>query len=349
MLPFRQVQYHETQPKKAALLVGDIGGTNSNFGIAQIVNKQLALVYSIHIKSKEITNFSCVVKDILTYVQQTYSITIADACFAVAGIIFEQTWCKPTNLTITIDAQNIIQETGLNRVVLVNDFEVIGYGINKIKPQDIVTIQQGLEQKSGNKAILGAGTGLGKSIMHWIESENRYISIASEGGHADFAAQTQEDLDLITHIKTHEAITGNISWEHLLSGNGIGHIFNFLSSNCKNYNPTAIAPAPDEIFKDKTLSPVHQKTAAVYAKLYARCAKNWALDTLASGGIYITGGIASHNVDLFKFPCFLTEFTQCNKQRPFLKAVPVWVVEDYNISLYGAIEYMRSEGKYNII
>ncbi len=347
MLPFKQIQYHDIHHNKAGILVGDIGGTNSNFGIAQTVNGELTLVSSVHIKSKEINNFSNVVKDILIFAQKTYNMSISNACFAVAGPVGpEQAWCKPTNLNITIDAQDILRIAPLKNVIIVNDFEVVGYGIEKIGPQDIITIQQGTHYMHGNKAILGAGTGLGKSILHWIESKNSYVSVASEGGHADFAAQTQQDLDLINYIKKNEPTLCTISWEHLLSGNGIGRIFNFMSAHTRNYNNTTVnAPPPDEIFKDKNLSPAHQKTAQLYAQLYARCAKNWALDTLALGGIYIAGGIAAHNVDLFKLPEFLTEFQKCDIHRDILSAIPLYIIADYNISLYGAIEYMRLKGR----
>lgn len=346
MLPFTSENYRTIKNNEPGILVGDIGGTNSNFGIAQTINGELMLVSSVHIKSKEITNFSNVVKDILTYLEQTYNMTISNACFAVAGPVSpEQAWCKPTNLNITIDAQDILHTTQLKDVVIVNDFEVVGYGIEKIDPQDIITIQQGTHYKHGTKAILGAGTGLGKSIMHWVESKNSYIAVASEGGHADFAAQTQQDLDLINYIKKNEPNLCTISWEHLLSGNGIGRIFNFVSANTRNCNNTAVTgPPPDEIFKEKHLSPAHQKTTQLYAQIYARCAKNWALDTLALGGVYIAGGIAAHNVDLFRLPEFLTQFKKCDTHSDILSTIPLYIIADYNISLYGALEYIRLKG-----
>lgn len=349
MLPFTHHQYHTTIRNAPGILVGDIGGTNSNFGIAQMINYELTLVHSIHIKSKQIVNFNQTVADILTYVQQAYKITITDACLAVAGVVTPAgNHCAPTNLHITIDVNDIICATKLCSVSIVNDFEVIGYGIEKIDPKDIITIQKGTPHKYGNKAILGAGTGLGKATMHWLNDKKRYISIASEGGHADFAAQTQQELDLITYIKTHEKISYNISWEQILNGTGIGRIFNFFASSThqNTSNKNTAAPLPDEIFKDKNFSPTHQKTAELYAKIYARCAKSWTLDTLALSGIYIAGGIAAHNVDLFKLPCFLQEFLACDKQRNLLTSIPIFIIADYNISLYGAIEYMRLQGRY---
>lgn len=350
LLPFKEVIYKDIKKGSYALLVGDIGGTNSNFGIAHIINGDAELAISIHMKSQEITDFTQVVNDILDLVSKKYDITINSACFAAAGVVTpKQKFCKPTNLPITIDARDIVRNTQLHCAFIVNDFEVIGYGIDRIAPQDIITIQRGNEFKQGNKAILGAGTGLGKGILRWVSSKQRYIPVASEGGHADFSAQTQLDMNLITHIQKQEQYICTISWEDVLSGEGIKRIYTFFGE-LKQYDHVDQAigqdgPKPDDIFKHRNRDKHCWDTFELYTLLYARCAKNWALDALALGGIYIAGGIAAKNIDMFKLDCFVKEFANCGKQMLLLKSIPIWVVADYNVSLYGAIEYMRLEGK----
>lgn len=350
MLPFREVVYQEIQRGVPALLVADIGGTNSNFGIAQIVDGDARLLFSLHFKSKEVTNFTDLVKDVLAYVQTTYALDIKSACFAAAGVVApKQEYCKPSNLKITIDARDILEHTALECAFIVNDFEVVGYGVSRIAKKDLVTVQTGNEFKYGNKAILGAGTGLGKSILRWVESKQRYLPVASEGGHADFAAQNSFELDLLKFIREREQFCYNISWENVLSGSGIKRIYAFLGE-AKTYDFQDITlakegPHPDEIFASRSRDKRCQDTFELYAKFYARCAKNWALDALALGGVYIAGGIASHNVEMFKLNIFLQEFANCGKQQQFLKSMPIWVIADYDVSLYGAIEYMRLEGK----
>jgi glucokinase len=350
VLPFKEVVYKQIHKGQPGLLVGDIGGTNSNFGIAQIIKDRPELVFSIHIKSQEIVNFTQVVTELFEYVKTTYDIILQSACFATAGVVTpKQNFCKPTNLNITIDSKEIVKKTGLSCAFIVNDFEVIAYGIDLLNPKDVISIQHGNEFKHGNKAILGAGTGLGKSILRWVETKNRYFPVASEGGHSDFAAQTELDMHIITYIKNHEQSHCQISWEDLLSGKGIERIFGYFnslnSSDVKNPLIPNKGPHPDEIFKHRNDDKNCFNTFEFYATIYARCAKNWALDTLALGGIYIAGGIAAKNIEMFTTSFFLKEFFNCSKQQRLLKSIPIWVIADYNVSLYGAIEYMHLEGK----
>lgn len=350
MVPFKEVVYKKIKKGSHALLVADIGGTNSNFGIAQIVDGDAELIFSIHIKSQQITDFTQVVKELLGLIYKKYDINITSACFAAAGVVTpKQNFCKPTNLNITIDAKDIVKKTKLTCAFIVNDFEVIGYGIDRIDPKDLVTVQRGNEFRRGNKAILGAGTGLGKGILRWVQSKHRYFPVASEGGHADFSAQTQLDMNLITFIQKQEQYMCNISWENVLSGKGIKRIYNFFGAfNQYDHQDETIAkdgPQPDDVFRNRKRDKRCWDTFELYTILYARCAKNWALDALALGGVYIAGGIAAKNVDMFKLDCFAKEFTNCGKQVLLLKSIPIWVITDYNVSLYGAIEYMRLEGK----
>lgn len=350
MLAFKEVVYAKIKKNVPALLVADIGGTNSNFGIAQITDGDAKLLFSVHFKSQEITNFTDVVKDLLDYIKKKHALEIKSACFAAAGVVTpKQNFCKPTNLNITIDAKDIIKQTELTCAFIVNDFEVVGFGVGRLAQKDLVEIQRGNEYKYGNKAILGAGTGLGKSILRWNYGDDRYLPVASEGGHTDFAAQTQLELDLIKFIQEREKYCCNISWENVLSGKGIKRIYAFFG-HYKKYDKQDISlskdgPHPDEIFNSRHRDKRCWDTFELYAKLYGRCAKNWALDALALGGVYIAGGIASHNVDMFKLDVFLKEFSNCGKQQLFLKSMPIWVIGDYDVSLYGAIEYMRLEGK----
>ncbi len=353
MLPCKEVVYKKIKKGAHALLVGDIGGTNSNFGIAQITDGDAELTFSIHIKSQEITDFTRVVKELLDLIYNKYDIRVSNACFAAAGAVApKQNFCKPTNLDITIDAKDIVQNTVLTCAFIVNDFEVVGYGIDRIDPKDVVPVQRGNEFKRGNKAILGAGTGLGKSILRWVESKQRYFPVASEGGHADFSAQSQLDMNLIAFIQKQEQYMCDVSWEQVLSGSGIKHIYNFFGAyNTYDQQDEKIVtdgPEPDAIFKNRNRDKRCWDTFELYTTLYARCAKNWALDALALGGVYIAGGIAAKNVEMFKLDCFAKEFANCGKQVLLLKSIPIWVIADYNVSLYGAIEYMRLEGKCHV-
>ncbi len=346
----KEVVYVDAIPlDEKCLLAADIGGTNSNFGFFVIHNNSFTLLFSLHAKSQEIKSFVELVQQVLAYVQQRYRIAVTHACFAAAGVVSRnRDYCKPTNLNFAIDAKDILSHTTLHCAVIVNDFEVIGHGIGVIDPKSLVHVSNGYPEHYANRAILGAGTGLGKCSLLWSLSTKRYMPLPSEGGHADVAAQHAIDLDLIEYIRTTEQRSCNISWEDVLSGNGIKRLYQFFKkrnhADKTNEELEKNGLHPDKIFKSRTLDTHAFNTYKLYQKIYARCAKSFALDTLALGGLYIAGGIAANNLELFKDADFMHEFINCGKQQELLKRIPIYVITDYNVSLYGAATYMVLEG-----
>jgi glucokinase len=347
MVELKERLYDKKIPHKSSAIIGaDIGGTNSNFGIFSMHNAKPELLFSLHAKSKEVKNFPALVKQVIAYAKEKYGLKINHALFACAGVVSSQKdFSKPTNLSIEIDAHEIKKVTGLQCVYIVNDFEVIGYGLDLINPKDLVQVNKGMPKLHAQKAILGAGTGLGKCTMFWDRTVNRYVPVVSEGGHADAALQHPLEFELATFIQKTERMTSNISWEDLLSGDGIQRIYKFFHTNSpeKGHQKKEQVPHPDEIFKSRTQNKHSADTFNLYTIFYARCAKNFTLDALALGGIYIAGGIAAHNLPMFQLPLFMTEFINCGKQVHLLEEVPIYVITDYNISLYGAAYYLRLE------
>lgn len=348
-MEFRHAVYVDVVPRDCtALLVGDIGGTNANFAFFSVGTACARMLFSLHTKSQEITDFTTVVQQVLAYAHQQYGITARQACFAAAGVVREdRQQCKPTNVNFTISVPALVQQSGLDSVFVVNDFEVIGYGLSCIDPKAIVQVHAGDTPKHANKAIIGAGTGLGKCIMTWNAALNRHVPVASEGGHADFPPHNQLELDLVNYIQRTQAWDCPISWEDVLSGNGIKRMYKFFCArNSGQKMDTDLARNglhPDEIFGNRERDTHAFNTAQLYTQLYARCAKNFALDALALGGVYIAGGIAAKNVQLFQQPEFVQEFIQCGKQQDLLRKIPIFVIIDYNVSLYGVVQYMLLE------
>lgn len=347
MTAFKEKKYVNDIPGGVGyILGGDIGGTNSNFGIFQLRNGKPILAFSLHTQSQEIKNFPVVVKDLLTAVKQAYGITISHALFAAAGVVSPaKDYSRPTNLSIVIDAAEIKRVTGLRCVYVANDFEVIGYGLDFIDTKNLVLVNRGMVREQANKAIIGAGTGLGKCMMRWEADRSRYVPVASEGGHGDAAIQSLTELALVEWIKEHEGRSTPISWEDLLSGSGIQRIYQFFHARSRDGHDVSReqVPHPDEIFKTRNHDQHSKDTFALYTVLYARCVKNFALDVLARAGIYIAGGIAANNIEMFSQGPFMHEFVRCSKQETLLREMPVWVIGDYNVSLYGAASYLLIE------
>lgn len=335
--------YKRDHSKNNTFVIGaDIGGTNSNIGIFEIQDEKPILLRSLHYKSQTITNFTLLFMEVIEYTKKM-EIHIDVLCIAAAGVVSEyREFVRPTNLQTKINIKEIQKQTGISCVYLANDFEVIRYGIPCIDQNSLIEIKKGILRPQANQAILGAGTGLGKCIMIWEKDREMHVSSASEGGHSDFAAQNSSDVDLINFIQKKEPEINPISWEDILSGNGIKRLYEFFQVICKEACDIN-APKPDEIFAARHSNVVAQKTVEYYAASYARCARNFALESLSFGGLFIAGGIAAHNIELFKTSWFLDHFTRNHKQKEILEEIPITIIGDYNVSLYGAALYGLKE------
>lgn len=341
----REVVYVETIPTNGLFfLAGDIGGTNSNFGVFYLSDKKPVLLFSLHLKSKTIENFTTACVELLEYIRVRYAIQPTHGCFGVAGITYgNRRFVKPTNLSFTIDAYELEKVTTIKNLFLINDFEAVPLGLDLIDQRDIIYLQQGTAVNHAHKGFLGAGTGLGKSIALWDLNDKRYIPIASEGGHTDAVAYTQQELDIFEYIKNERNSRYPISWENILSGHGIQSLYTYLGSK-KEYAITQATEEiermdfnPDRISYYAKIDERCKDTFAYYVTFYARCAKNFALESLSLGGLYIAGGIAAKNISLFFDARFLKEFTFSDRHHNYLNQMPIAIIADYNISLYGAV------------
>lgn len=328
------------------LLGGDIGGTNADFGIFGIRNRQPELLLAARFPSQKLDTVVPTLNSFLDHAVSKYGVAIKKACLGAAGLISaNHDLCQPTNVTWTISVKEILAKTSLNSVFLINDFEAIGYGINLLHPADpgdVMQVRSGKPVPRATRAVIGAGTGLGKSILVYSKSHHAYLPLHSEGGHADFPAQDELELQLLGFVGKKRKLVEPVNYEELLSGRGIESIYLFLKSAA----PTRQTKITDLINSSKDKAAViakyrHQdevcrETFRLFAKFYARCAKNFVLDTLAQGGLYIAGGIAARNPDIFKSRDFLDEFIRVNKLRNILQNTPVYVIVNENVGLMGA-------------
>jgi len=320
-------------------LVADIGGTNTTFAFVRKDKEKYSLVHAIHFDSQKIENFSSTVADVLA-LGKSKGYLVDSACFAGAGIVSEKNdFCVITKLPWNIDTKKICQNTSLSSALVINDFMAVAYGLEVLPAKSIVQLGPGKIIKTKPKAILGAGTGLGKAILVWNNKSNQYFPVASEGGHSDAALQTKEDYEFGEFIKRKYS-RDRVAWEDALSGNGISNIYQFFETRLpankeikkSNYNPALIVKSSD---------PASKATIAFFLRFYARCAQNLALDAMALGGVYIAGGIVGKNLPLFKRKAFIDEFIHSHRMKPVLKQIPIFAVTDYNVSLYGAAHALQ--------
>jgi glucokinase len=340
-------KYINLIPTKEECFLGiDVGGTNCNCGVFIQKEDCWCLALSLHYKSQEIESFGLFMKKVAEYLSEVYQFVCKKVCIAGAGIVSnDRSSIIITNLSFIINRDEIYSQTTLEKIYLANDFEVMFYGISALDQKDLLIVKEGIKCEKATSAIIGAGTGFGKSIVIWNESKTKPMIILSEGGHADFAAHTAQEHALAEYIMKSENRSFYPSWEDVLSGNGVKRIYNFFQK--QNCTDSTISPHPDEIFINRDRDQSSWQTYNLYTKLYGRCAKNFALETLCRSGLFIAGGIAARNREMFSSSIFLEEFFNALHHQKFLKEVQLTVITDYNVSLYGAGHYLYLQEQKN--
>ena len=340
MFNFEEIRHAKIIPKKGNfILAGDLGGTHSNFAIFQ--EKGLKLLASVHFKSQDITNFVEIVRLVIGIFNKEYGIkNITTACFAAACPIHESgLYCSLTNTKWDVDLKKIKRKTKLPYLALINDFEAIAYGIDIVPKNNLININRGKKFKKKPIVLLGAGTGLGKSILTWDKKTKRYLSLKSEGGHGDLVINSKEEFKFLENLKREKKLD-NVSWEDVLSGKGLTNIYKHLYKKHKTtiYTKKIVKNYFDPMIISKyhKKDPACKETFKWFTKFYGRCAKSLALDAMAQGGVYIGGGIAAKNYDNFKWKEFKQEFMNSKKQRKLLQKIPVYAIKNYDVSLYGS-------------
>jgi glucokinase len=325
----------------------DVGGTNTNISVAGVKERKPEILISFNYKSREQNSIISSINQTLSFAKKNYNLDIKNACIAAAGVVSSsQDLVKLTNTNLQISTKEIIENTSLQSAFIINDFEAVGYAINLINhndKNDIHIIKEIKEIKNKKpKAVIGAGTGLGKCILNYNNELNCYIPSPSEGGHGDFPAYNENEIEIANYIKKTRTSHEPLTYEELLSGRGIENIYKFVKFKNK-FNETNFTKEIDEstekaslISKYKEVDEACSETFKIFTRFYARCAKNFVLDSLATGGLYIAGGIASKNISIFTSEEFLNEFTNSYRRSDVLESVPIYVVKNYDVSLYGA-------------
>src|SRR3989339_12180 len=333
----------------AFVLGGDIGGTNINFAIAGITKKRdVDLLATLHFKTSEHASLVKPITRALDEEKSRFDISPHWAAIGVAGAISDQN--KPirmTNAKLVIRRRELLAKTQLQKLRILNDFEIIGHAVNvpALQKGGIRAIRsvKGKHTKNAVKAIIGAGTGLGKSILLFDECHMAHVPIKSEGGHAEFPAQSAEELALLHFIKKRRSIKGPVEWEDLVSGRGIAGIYAYLRQKRKHIATVATKaidsaragkPALISLYRKKDR--LCREAFELFASYYARCARNFALETLCYSGLYIAGGIAAKNSDLFLSRRFVEEFQASDTLAQELRKIPLFLITNYSQSLYGA-------------
>jgi len=330
-------------------IVADVGGTTAYFAIMGVKdNLHYDILFKHQIPTKEISEIHLLLNDILKQAYERMGIEVSRCCISAAGPVSRKRgYIKLTNAALEIKKTEILAKTLLNHVTLINDFEAIGFGLDNLDfEKDIMPLKSDYETVGarlfGNTlAVIGAGTGLGMSIAYYSRDKYLYVPLPSEGGHMDFAPYDKDDWELLKYLKKKYSISNQPEYEFLLSGRGFENIYNFLK-NKKSIKKTELTKKIDLATGDDKLNMIDEgygkdelctKTADLFVKYYARAAKNLALVSECYGGLFLNGKIVLKKLKAFSK--FVDEFHRHAKEEAVLRKIPVFVIKNTDIALYG--------------
>lgn len=261
----------------------------------------------------------------------------AHAAFGVAGPVRGRS-VRVTNLPWHIEADALQQRFGFETCILLNDLEATAYGLPALGAEDMLTLQPGQPGACGNAAIIAAGTGLGEAGLYW--DGERHRPYATEGGHTSFSPQSELEMDLLRYLQGRYT---HVSWERVVSGMGLLDLHGFLRS----YRKADMPPWLEEELRTGDAAAAIARAALAgsddicietlecFVRLYGAEAGNLALKTMSCGGLYVGGGIAPRILPLLQHDLFMRAFLNKGRMFPLLEAMPVHVILNDRVALYG--------------
>jgi glucokinase len=316
------------------ILAGDVGGTKCNLALFAEKDGKLTAVFKQRYASKEFAKFDLIVKEFSRVAASHLAgDAIVAAGFGIAGPVINNR-VRATNLPWVVSADTLAKELGVAHVVLLNDLGATGYSIEYLAAEEFCVLNGGKPERGGTRALLAAGTGLGQSILAW--DGGRYTVIPSEGGHADFAPHTDQQIELLRFMRRRFP---QVSWELILSGRGFRTLHEFIDpsvSHASFEDPDA-DPAPEITRRALEKScPVCVQALDLWTEIYGSEAGNLALKVLALGGVYVAGGIAVKILPKIKDGTFIRAFQDKWHFEKLLSNIPVSVILNENAPLLGA-------------
>lgn len=316
------------------ILAGDIGGTNARLAYFQPQNGNLKLVSERVFPSREHHDFGEIV---VRFVDESGTRPEA-ACFGIAGPV-RNGRVETSNLPWVIEQSVLAKQICLPATLLINDLEANAWGIGALAASDLVALNRVSTPPVGNQAVIAPGTGLGEAGLFW--DGTRHHVFACEGGHSDFAPQGDLQIELLRFLV---ARYGHVSYERILSGPGLVNVYEFLrqTEGGKESSETALAmqagdPAA-EISKAALTGKdaLSEKALDLWIAVYGAEASNLALKIMATGGLFLGGGISPKILPKLTGPLFMEAFLEKGRMRPLIESMPVQVITNDKAGLLGA-------------
>lgn len=316
------------------VLAGDVGGTNARLALVEVGDDRAEIVREAKYTSRDYPGLAPIVRRFCEEVGATPD----RACFGIACPIVEGE-CHAPNLPWTINVRRLAREIAIPRTHVVNDFDAVGHGLPRLGGQDLVTLQKGDKAEHGSIALIGAGTGLGQGFLLWDGA--RYRVYSSEGGHADLAPRDEVETGLVAFLSRQY---GHVSYERVLSGPGIANVYRFLAASGFAAEQPAVRAEmeredPAAVVTRRALAgsdPLCVRALDRFVETFGAQAGNLALTIVATGGVYLAGGIAPRIVPKLEDGAFVAAFRNKGRLSTFLAKVPVHVIVNPKVGLLGA-------------
>ncbi len=319
------------------LLAGDVGGTKTNLALFSVEKGPRDPVVEATFPSRDYANLGDLVRKFLSEVDHP----LESASFGVAGPVVDR-HVEVTNLPWVIDARTLEDQLDIRPVRLLNDLEAIAHAVPFLGSEDLYTLNEGKQVREGNKAVIAPGTGLGETFLTWNGS--RYRAYPSEGGHVDFGPATPMQLDMLRYLQEK---FDRVSYERVCSGIGIPNIYEFVKDNGHAVEPEwlsrelAAADDPTPVIANVALAEertceICAITLDIFISILGAEAGNLALKVLATGGVYLGGGIPPRILPLLKGEQFLESFINKGRFSDLLSKIPVHVILNPKVALLGA-------------
>lgn len=322
------------------LLAGDIGGTKTNLAIFSSVDALRSPVREATFPSAQYASLELLVRDFLS--QEDYD--IQRACFGVAGPVIAGK-ARITNLPWVMDEATLQQETGIPSVHLMNDLAAMASGVPLLQANDLHTLNVGQPVEHGTLAVIAPGTGLGEAFLTWDGA--RYHTSPSEGGHVDFAPTNLFEIELLRYMLTR---FDHVSYELVCSGMGLPYIYEYVRDVALIDEPEQLSqqiasqedPTPlivKSALDKNAPSPRCVATLETFVSILGAEAGNLMLKVLATGGVYLGGGIPPRILSFLDSERFINAFRQKGRFSDLLTAVPIHVITNPRLALLGAAYY----------
>ena len=325
------------------ILAGDVGGTKVHLALYNFAEGRLVKRRDEKFPAADFVCLDEVVNAFIAKGAERKEEIVA-SCFGCPGPV-RNGRLKLTNLPWTLDARDLQRSIGIEHIFLINDLEANGYGIPELGKSQIFTLHEGDPSGVGHRGLISAGTGLGESVLVWDSKVRRHLPIPSEGGHVDFAPRTEREIALLHYLQ--RTLNGRVSFERVVSGIGIRNVYAFLRDDQRMEEPEWLrariaAGDPNAVIgacAEEGSSEICVETMNLFAAAFGAKAGNLALTLLATGGIYLGGGIAPKALKIMQNGGFLDAFLDKGRMRPILEMVPVRIILDDTCALLGAAAY----------